>query len=414
MCEHLTERVSERMKNAQNQPSQRGYILGCHQRGTQGVGKNGYSVQTLMGNWNEEQADGKFSANRALVVGDEEHRFNANRTSVVASKNRIGGIREGHECRDTQPNMVQVVNKERTIFPGHQPGAGKNSEFYKEHFVTEKSGQFTDPATRDDKPRSKGQGRGLSPNDREMVLIQHVRRVILEQGGSTGFRGIRHILTRFDINKNGKLSNDEVREGLEMYGLRLSDEEAQIVFEHFDRNRSGQVDLDEFIAGVRGPMNDRRLKLTTTAYGLLDKNFDGVVTLSDIKMAYDASQHPAVLMGTKNEEDVLAEFMHTWDEDDDGLITLDEFVSYYNDLSAGITNEQYFELMIRNAWHMSGGRGAAENTSCRRVLVTHKNGTQTVEEIKNDLGIGPNDTDKMLANLAAQGIQDVAKIETQF
>lgn len=38
--------------------------------------------------------------------------------------------------------------------------------------------------------------------------------------------------------------------------------------------------------------------------------------------------------------------------------------------------------MIRNAWHISGGEGWCENTTCRRVLVTHKDGTQTVEEIK--------------------------------
>jgi len=244
-----------------------------------------------------------------------------------------------------------------------------------------------------------------------MVLLAHVRSVILEHGGYTGFRGIRRMLNKFDRNKNGELSRDEIREGLEMYGLTLSDEEALIVFEHFDRDRSGQLELEEFIAGVRGPMNDRRLKLVTTAYALLSKHFHGVLTLQDVKSAYDASQHPAVLMGERMEKEVHTEFISTWEDDEDGLITLDEFVSYYNDLSAGITTEQYFELMIRNCWHMSGGRGAAENTSCRRVLVTRTNGTQTTEEIKNDLGIGPEDTEKMLENLAAQGIKSIAKIE---
>ena len=47
-----------------------------------------------------------------------------------------------------------------------------------------------------------------------------------------------------------------------------------------------------------------------------------------------------------------------------------------------IDNDDYFELMVRNAWHLSGGEGWSENTSCRRVLVTHTDGRQTVEEIK--------------------------------
>jgi hypothetical protein len=38
--------------------------------------------------------------------------------------------------------------------------------------------------------------------------------------------------------------------------------------------------------------------------------------------------------------------------------------------------------MIRNAWHISGGEGWCENTTNLRVLVTHSDGRQTVEEIK--------------------------------
>ena len=58
-----------------------------------------------------------------------------------------------------------------------------------------------------------------------------------------------------------------------------------------------------------------------------------------------------------------------------------------------------------------GGEGAAENTSCRRVLVTYKDGRQLIEEIKNDLGIGANDKEKMRAALEKQGCRDIVKID---
>lgn len=70
--------------------------------------------------------------------------------------------------------------------------------------------------------------------------------------------------------------------------------------------------------------------------------------------------------------------------------------------------------MIRNAWRISGGEGWCANTSCRRVLVTHKDGSQSVREIKDDLGIGPNDLDKMKVNLMRQGITDIKRIEMQY
>ena len=40
------------------------------------------------------------------------------------------------------------------------------------------------------------------------------------------------------------------------------------------------------------------------------------------------------------------------------------------DVSASIDDEDYFELMMRNAWHISGGSGWTENTTCRYVFLS--------------------------------------------
>ena len=78
------------------------------------------------------------------------------------------------------------------------------------------------------------------------------------------------------------------------------------------------------------------------------------------------------------------EFLDTFDVGGvkDGKVTPEEFCNYYANVSASIDNDDYFELMIRNAWHISGGEGWCANTSNRRVLVTHTDGRQTVEEVK--------------------------------
>lgn len=39
----------------------------------------------------------------------------------------------------------------------------------------------------------------------------------------------------------------------------------------------------------------------------------------------------------------------------DGKITKDEFIDYYTFISASIDNDQYFELMINNAWRINDG-----------------------------------------------------------
>ena len=85
-------------------------------------------------------------------------------------------------------------------------------------------------------------------------------------------------------------------------------------------------------------------------------------------------------------------------------MTWEEFESYYASISADVDFDDYFELMMRNAWHISGGEGWCANTSNKRVLVTHADGSQTVEEIKHDLGLKAGDKAGIMARLAAQGV----------
>ena len=104
---------------------------------------------------------------------------------------------------------------------------------------------------------------------------------------------------------------------------------------------------------------------------------------------------------------MLREFLETFDVggEVDGKVTEGEFINYYTNVGASIDGDDYFELMIRNAWHLSGGEGWCANTANRRVLVTRADGSQSVEEIRSDLGLKADDKAGMIARLKAQGMQ---------
>ena len=68
----------------------------------------------------------------------------------------------------------------------------------------------------------------------------------------------------------------------------------------------------------------------------------------------------------------------------DGIVTIEEFEEYYQNLSASIDDDVYFELMMRNAWHIEGGEGAAANTTNKRVLVTGRDGKQRVGKYSSE------------------------------
>ena len=158
-------------------------------------------------------------------------------------------------------------------------------------------------------------------------------------------------------------------------------------------------------------MNPRRKSLISQAFSVLDKDNSGFIEPQDLVSCYDTSKHPDVLAGKKTPDAVLREFLDTFDVggEVDGKVTRNEFENYYHNISASIDNDDYFELMIRNAWHISGGEGWAANSAKRRVLVTDSRGNQSVQEIKNDLGLKADDKAGMIARLKAQGV-DVSSI----
>lgn len=106
------------------------------------------------------------------------------------------------------------------------------------------------------------------------------------------------------------------------------------------------------------------------AFKKLDRDGNGTVEVSDLKGVYNAKCHPDVKSGKKTEEEVLAEFLDTFEmhfslldrKARDSKVTLEEFKEYYRNVGASIDNDEYFALMITNAWNLdkkSYGKGYA-------------------------------------------------------
>jgi len=204
----------------------------------------------------------------------------------------------------------------------------------------------------------------------------------LKKRGAHGIRGLGIVFRRMDNNGDKKMDRNEFMWGLRENGHTLSPSEFERIFKYFDKNNDGKVSYDEFLVGIRGDMNERRIALCMLAYKKLDKDGSGMVDMDDVAIAYDVTQHPKFKTGEMSRNDILTEFMSQWDRTvKDGKVTKDEWIDYYRDVSASIDEDDYFELMIRNAWHLDGGSGQFENTTIKRELVTDADGTQHVEKM---------------------------------
>jgi hypothetical protein len=61
-------------------------------------------------------------------------------------------------------------------------------------------------------------------------------------------------------------------------------------------------------------MNMRRKNIVTLAFKRLDKNGNNSIELEDIKGTYNAANHPDVKMGKKTQDEVLYDFLDTFEQ----------------------------------------------------------------------------------------------------
>lgn len=106
---------------------------------------------------------------------------------------------------------------------------------------------------------------------------------------------------------------NEFRKALKDFRVPLQEQDIQAVFNTFDRDGNGSIDYDEFVRGVRGPMNQFRQNIVKAAFRKIDKDNSGILELNDIQGVYNASRHPDVKSGKKTEDEVLGEFLETFE-----------------------------------------------------------------------------------------------------
>jgi hypothetical protein len=113
-------------------------------------------------------------------------------------------------------------------------------------------------------------------------------------------------------------------------------------------------------------MNETRAAVAKKAYKIMDSDGSGQVDINDIRQTYNAKQHPDVKAGKKTEEEILAEFLDTFEDhycdmagqadSRDGIISMPEWLEYYNNVSMSIDTDEYFAVMMNSTWNLDGKR----------------------------------------------------------
>ena len=200
----------------------------------------------------------------------------------------------------------------------------------------------------------------LNKASKSEEIIEKLRNIISKRG-SRGIMSIRREFMIADSENNKRININAFKKFCHDYRIDLADNEINLLFAELDLNKDGTIDYQEFLKGVIGEMNERRKRIIQQAFKAIDKNGIGLVELDDIRENYNAKMHPDVLSGKKTEEEVLAEFLDTFEyqfsllsdeKENESKISMEEFLDYYNNISLGIKDDDFFEEMIKNVYNL--------------------------------------------------------------
>ncbi|KAL3118854.1 hypothetical protein niasHT_008201 [Heterodera trifolii] len=126
---------------------------------------------------------------------------------------------------------------------------------------------------------------------------------------------LHEIFREFDLNGDGFIQRDELRQVMLKMGQSPTEEELFAMFEAADTNTDGQISFQEFLCIARANPLSLSLK---SVFDELDVDGDGFITRSELRMAFQQMGHAL------NDTDIKAIYKRV-DKNQDGKINFKEF-----------------------------------------------------------------------------------------
>lgn len=166
-------------------------------------------------------------------------------------------------------------------------------------------------------------------------------------------RRLRRMCVQADTHGEGTLPIRTFAGLLSFVGVRLQEEELQPIFGLLKAPSDRQeVDYRRFFALMSPPMAELRGTVVRDAYAKLRAQANAnLVEVPDLQRQWKPQCHPDVQNGVISESEAREDFLRQWDiASADGLVTYEEFLDYYQDVSLAVESHEIFVEIVRRAW----------------------------------------------------------------
>ncbi|MCO5547017.1 hypothetical protein L7F22_000457 [Adiantum nelumboides] len=142
-------------------------------------------------------------------------------------------------------------------------------------------------------------------------------KVIADSLSEEEIMGLKNIFREMDTDNNGKITLDELKQGLAKQGSALAEIEIRKLMETADVDKSGSIDYMEFITATINMNKMEKEEHLFAAFQYFDKDNSGFITKEELEIAL--TQHKMM------DGDAIEEILKEADTNKDGLIDYQEF-----------------------------------------------------------------------------------------
>ena len=133
----------------------------------------------------------------------------------------------------------------------------------------------------------------------------------------------------------------------------MSKDETDTMLACLDTNGDGNVNYDDFLKAIRGELSKERSDVVHAAFVKFDSEGCYQVKASDLRAAACVSSHPKVVSGDITEDEAFLEFLTNFgDKNNNGYITITEWVDYYSAVSAEVQSDDHFCKLVKSYWNL--------------------------------------------------------------
>ena len=183
--------------------------------------------------------------------------------------------------------------------------------------------------------------------DDNQTLVKKFKDEVRSQGIGTVFE-MQKSLNKLDVDNSGRIDPDEFSRLCSEHSLNLIPDEIKTLFTCFDPSRTGKIYYQDILNLISDELNDFRENLVNELFNSLKKNNLSNIDLKTMLCAFDRKK-----MKQEELEEYKDNFISHHDFYGKGKtdISYNEFINFFEIISAFHTTDNDFENFIKNSFN---------------------------------------------------------------